>query len=107
MDLDQNGIDDGFVGRNEAFGQGRSGTPAHVASSLNLDSAVFNSQVPGRFTPRSVLQEVNQRTSNGMSAQDYTRVLPGGYQIPSSNGSDESSYKTASMMRMLGRSNEV
>jgi hypothetical protein len=107
VDLDQNGIDDSFVGRNEAFGQGRLGTPAHVASSLNLDSAVFNSQVPGRFTPRSVLQDVNQRSANGMSAQDYGRVLPGGYQMPSMNGSDESSYQQASMMRMLNRSNEI
>jgi hypothetical protein len=107
VDLDGNGIDDSFVGRNEAFGQGRLGTPAHVASSLNTDSAVFNAQVPGRFTPRSVLQEINQRSANGMSSQDYARVLPGGYQMPSMNGSDESSYQTASMMRMLGRSNEV
>lgn len=101
------GTDDEFVGRNAAFSQGRLGTPAHVASSLNYDSAVFNSKVPGRFTPQSVLQPLQQRTANGMSSQDFERVLPGGYTLPSMNGSDESSYKTASMMRMLGRSNEV
>lgn len=101
------GTSDEFVGRNAAFGQGRLGSPAHVASSLNYDSAVFNSKVPGRFTPQSVLQSLNQRTSNGMSAQDYERVLPGGYTLPSMNGSDESTYRAASMMRMLGRSNEI
>lgn len=35
------------IGRTEAFSQGTTGTPWTVASSLNTDSAVFNSKVAG------------------------------------------------------------
>jgi hypothetical protein len=78
-------------GRTEAFAQGRFGTPGDAASSLEEDAAVFNSKVPGQFTPHSVLQGLPGMSGNGMSAADAGRLLPGGTRMPSPNGSSDQS----------------
>lgn len=98
MDLDQAGS--ASPGRTEAFGDGVNGTPGSVASALDEQSAVFNSQVPGKFTPHSVLQSV-MPSGNGKSAEDAQRTYPGGYTAPSPNGIDTSA--AAMQMRLLGR----
>lgn len=106
MDLDQAGGDT-IPGRTESFYDGMQGTPGSVASSLNAESAMFNSKVPGAFTPHSVLQEIPGMSGNGLSAADSERKLPGGYTMPSANGSSQQSYQAASMMRLMSRNNGV
>lgn len=99
MDFDQAGA---LPGRTESFQQGQTGG-GPVASSLNEDAAVFNSKVPGSYTPHSVLQELPGMSGNGMDAASAARRLPGGYVRPSSNGSSTESYEATSMMQLMGR----
>lgn len=83
------------------FQDGHDGNPYRVASNMNADSAMFNQQVPGNFTPQSVLN-AQKPSGNGMSGQDYSRVLPGGTTLPSQNGSDPKSYEAAKYMNFIG-----
>lgn len=99
MDLAQAGS--GSPGRTEAFSHGVQGTPDSVASSLDEASAMFNSQVPGQFTPHSVLQELPGMSGNGMSEADAGRKMPGGHTLPSANGQSTQSYAAARMMRLM------
>lgn len=99
MDLEQAGS--ATPGRTEAFHDGVNGTPAMVASGLSEQSAMFNSKVPGQFTPHSVLQGLPGMSGNGMSDQDRQRVMPGGYTLPANNGLDPS--EAATRMRLMGR----
>lgn len=101
MDLNQAGT--ATPGRTQSFSDGVQGTPGMVATGLAQESAMFNSRVPGKFTPHSVLQEIPGMSGNGMSQADRQRVLPGGYTMPSANGSSEQSYQAASMMRLMSR----
>lgn len=94
-------------GRTEAFYNGVHGTPNMVASGLAKDSAVFNSKVPGMFTPHSVLQGLPGMSDNGMSAEDALRKLPGGYTLPSANGMAENDYEAAMRMRLMGNKDEI
>lgn len=100
MDLNQAGV--GASGRNASFSDGVSGTPNMVSSGLAEQSAIFNSKVPGVFTPKSVLAGLPGISGNGMSAADAQRVMPGGYQLPSANGMAQSDYDPTMKMRMLG-----
>lgn len=100
MDLDQAGSS-ASPGRTEAFGHGVNGTPNMVASGLAEESAMFNSKVPGRFTPHSVLQGISGTSGNGMSSQDTQRFMPNGSLLPSQNGSSEQSYEAAQQMRFM------
>lgn len=102
MDLNQAG-GDAAPGRTESFYDGVQGTPGSVASGLNEESMMFNSKVPGASTPHSVLQDFSGMSGNGMSAADTARKLPGGYTMPSANGSSQESYQAAQMMRLMGR----
>lgn len=102
MDLNQAGT--ALPGRTASFQDGMNGTPGSVASGLNEDSAVFNSKVPGQFTPHSVLAGLPGMSGNGMSEDDKERVLPGGYQLPSANGQSNESYQAARMMRLMSGS---
>lgn len=86
--------------RNAAFSDGVAGTPNMVASGLAESSAVFNSKVPGTFTPHSVLQSITP-SGDGMSAADHARVLPGGYTLPTPNGMSSSDYNAISRLRMV------
>lgn len=104
MDLQQAG-EGTFPGRTEAFHNGVDGTPSMVASGLAEESAMFNSKVPGRFTPHSVLQQYSGMSGNGMSEADAARVFPGGYTDRSANGSSADSYEAARMMRMISGRN--
>lgn len=99
MDLDQAGGT--LPGRTESFYHGVDGTPGMVASGLNEDSAVFNSKVPGQFTPRSVLAGLPGMSGNGMSDADRDRILPGGYRLPSSNGMSSGDYDAAMRLRLV------
>lgn len=99
MDLNQAGT--ATPGRTEAFGEGMFGTPGAVASSLNEDSAVFNSKVPGQFTPHSVLQGLPGMSGNGGDEVAQQRKLPGGYTLPSSNGIGSGDYEQAMRLHML------
>jgi hypothetical protein len=92
------------VGRNAAFGHGTTGTPDRIASSLNEDSAVFNSKVPGKFSAHSVLTPLGTNPGgNGMSAQDAeNRTITGSY-MGSANGVSEQNYQQTAMLRMMGK----
>lgn len=104
MDLNQPGSN-AVAGRTEAFYDGTNGTPNMVASGLAEESAQFNDKVGKTLlAPHSVLQGFSGMSGNGMSADDAERILPGGYQMPSSNGSSTESYNAARMMRMLSGS---
>jgi hypothetical protein len=105
MNLDEAGT--GMPGRTEAFSHGVNGTPTMVASGLAEQSAMFNSQVPGRFTPHSVLQGLPGMSGNGMSEEDAQRKLPGGYTLPSSNGMATGDYDSAMKLRLLGSRGEM
>ena len=83
------------------FQDGHDGNPYRVASSLNEVSSVFSQQVPGNFTPQSVLN-AQKPSSNGMSGTDYSRMLLGGTVLPSANGSDPKSYEAAKYMNYIG-----
>ena len=104
MDSTQAGT---LQGRNASFSDGVQGTPGAVASSLNEDSAIFNSKVPGAFTPRSILAGIPGMSGNGMSAQDASRKLPGGYTMPSGNGIAQGDYESAMRLRMIGNRGAV
>jgi hypothetical protein len=82
------------------FQDGHQGTPYRVASS-NGTAMSNDPSMPGGFSIQSVLQS-NQPSSNGMSGQDYSRMLPGGQMLPDQNGSDPKSYTAAKYMRYLG-----
>lgn len=86
MDLSEAGQANGFVGRNEAFGQGSAGAPYRVANSLQQDSAIWNDSVGSGFTPQSVLNQT-VASGNGMSSGDYSsRELSNGSMLPTQNG---------------------
>jgi len=83
------------MNRNVSFGQGMSGDPTRVSSSLSADSARFNDEVGSGFTPMSVLNQSNPGTGNGMSSTDFTtRTLTNGVELPSPNGESQSTYKS-------------
>lgn len=77
-----------FTGRTAAFGQGSSGAPYRVGSSLAADSAKWNDEVGSGFTPQSVLNST-VASSNGFDASSYSsRVLSNGSLLPTANGMD-------------------
>jgi hypothetical protein len=88
--------------RSAEFGTGLVGNPASAASSLNADSAKFNGAVPQGATQTSVLQSPRP-SMNGMSEQDYQRVMPGGFTLPSQNGQLDQSWQASTYMRMAGQ----
>jgi hypothetical protein len=73
---------------------------------LNQDSVRFQAKVPSGVVQSSVLQPYRP-SDNGMSAQDYQRVLPGGMILPTANGSSAATYEKAAFMRLQGQSNEI
>lgn len=103
MDLTQPGT--GMQpGRTASFYDGVNGTPNMVSSGLAQDSAVLNAKVAGMMaTPHSVLQGLPGMSPNGKSEADAQRTLPGGYTLPSMNGSSQESYEAATRMRLMGR----
>lgn len=75
-------------GRNASFGQGQTGNPARVSSSLAADGAKWTDEVGSGFNPQSVLNTTVQ-SGNGMNSNEYnSRVLSNGSLLPSSNGMD-------------------
>jgi hypothetical protein len=77
-----------FTGRTAAFGQGSSGNPYRVASSLGADSAKWNDEVGSGFNPQSVLNSTVQ-SGDGMNSNEYnSRILSNNTLLPSGNGSD-------------------
>lgn len=73
-------------GRTASFGQGSSGNPARVSSSLQADSARWTDEVGSGFNPQSVLN-TTVGSGNGMNANDYSsHVLSDGSMLPNSNG---------------------
>lgn len=81
---------------------GNSPTSAGQDAGLNLNGQQFAAQVPHGVRPTSVLQSLRP-SMNGMSAQDYERVLPGGYTLPTQNGQSASSWETSNYLRMQGQ----
>jgi hypothetical protein len=100
MDNSQAGGGADQVGRNEAFSQGTTGNPYHVASSLQSDQSSPTSSMG--FTPNSVLESV-MPTGNGQSAADQADTLPGVGFVGSDDGSDTNTYNAEKMMNMIGR----
>jgi hypothetical protein len=89
----------GNAGRTGQMNLGIQGDPNSAATSLNQQSARFNNLTPAQFTPTSVLQQVRP-SMNAESAQDYARVLPGGYTLPTQNGQSQSSWSASNILRM-------
>ena len=71
-------------------------------SSIDVNSALYNSLVPHQFEPGSILQQTRP-SMNGESAADYARVLPGGYRLPNQNGQSASSWEASNYLRMQGQ----
>jgi hypothetical protein len=99
----------GNAPRSAQFATGFHGDPDNTATvtsqpsaGLTADSLQFNSLVPGGVRPTSVLQPLRP-SMNGQSAQDYERVLPGGYTLPSQNGQSESSWAASNYLKMQGQ----
>lgn len=89
-------------GITDAFHEGHYGTPGHIAT-LNGHSMPEQSNMPSSFTPQSVLDigELNP-TGNGMSAQDKSNILPGGYSLGNANGASQQDFNEAKIMKYLG-----
>lgn len=83
-------------GRNSAFSTGLTGTGQR-----------FNSMVPPGFAQHSVLQQ-SLPSANGMSADDYKRILPGMNKggrpviLPSDNGVSSNTYEQNTYRRLQG-----
>jgi hypothetical protein len=90
-------------GRNAAFGQGSSGNPYRVSTSLGQDSAKWNDTVGQGFTPESVLN-TTVSSANGMSASDYsTRMLSNGSLLPTGNGEDTTTQQGIAKLLLDGK----
>ena len=78
------------------------------STGLTQSGARFNSEVPAGFAQHSVLQQ-SLPSANGMSADDYQRILPGvthggrPYILPSKNGTSENTWDQTTNMRIQGR----
>ena len=95
----------GAASRAQSFSTGTQGDdPGNAASSLSLnaDADRFNAAVPRQIGLSSVLQTA-MPSANGMSANDYQRVLPGGYMLPSQNGTSADTYEKAIYMHLQGQ----
>lgn len=89
-------------GLNSHFDDGHNGNPYRVAST-NGNSMSEKSNMPSSFTPQSVLQSSYfNTTGNGMSAEDASNILPGGYNTGNANGQSEDSFNSARYMKFLG-----
>jgi hypothetical protein len=75
---------------------------------LSEASTRFMSRVPQGFAQHSVLQQ-SLPSANGMSAQDYERILPGVNNggrpviLPSQNGTSAENWQKTTYMRLNGR----
>jgi hypothetical protein len=98
----------GAAGRTEQLNLGITGddpgnSPTALGQdSLNVNAQQFNAQVSPGVRPTSVLQPVRP-PMNAESAQDYARVLPGGYELPTANGQSQSSWATSNYLKMQGQ----
>lgn len=99
----------GAAGRSGEFATGLNGgdpgnspTSAGQDAGLAVNAQQFAAHVPQGVRPTSVLQSLRP-SMNGMSAQDYKRVLPGGYTLPTQNGQSASSWETSNYLRMQGQ----
>ena len=70
---------------------------------LTADSLQFNSMVPKGYTPHSVLTPIGTNPGgNGMSAADAARRYVDGTPMGTVNGTSESSFEPAALLRMSG-----
>jgi hypothetical protein len=91
----------GNAGRTGEFSTGITGaTVVPGSESLTAASARYNAQVPTQYRPTSVLQPIMRRSANGMSAD--TRRWADGTPMGSVNGTSESSFEPAAMLRLSG-----
>ena len=70
------------------------------SESLTQASARWNSQVPTSYRPSSILTPIMKRSLNGMAAD--TRRWADGTPMGSVNGTSESSFEPAAMLRLSG-----
>jgi hypothetical protein len=104
----------GNAPRSAEFNTGQAGDPGNIASvrnqdpSLSLNSEQFNGQVPAGVRPTSVLQPLMKNPGGlGMSAGDAARRLPTGQYMGSVNGTSESSFEHAAMLRLTTGQNAL
>jgi hypothetical protein len=89
-----------------APGQPESRTGA-FGSGLAQTGEKFNSQVPRGYMQHSVLQQ-GLPSANGMSQDDYQRILPGVNNggrpviLPSDNGTSSGTYEQNTYLRLNG-----
>lgn len=100
----------GNAPRSAEFSTGQAGDPGHIASvrnqdpGLSLSSMQFNAQTPAGVRATSVLQPIMRNPGgNGMSAADAARRLPTGQYLGSINGTSQSSFEPAAMLRITGQ----
>src|SRR5689334_12397248 len=88
-------------GRAAEFSTGVTGATVIPGSeSMTAASARFNAQVPTSYRPSSILTPIMKRSANGMSAD--TRRWADGTPMGSVNGTSESSFEPAAMLRLSG-----
>lgn len=68
---------------------------------LDSTSARWNSEAGTAYTPHSVLAGLQGMSGNGMSQADAGRLLPGGGQMESPNGSAEDTYGESSLLNRV------
>jgi hypothetical protein len=101
----------GNAPRSASFQTGRAGDPDSAAtvttrasSSLTADSLQFNAAVPQGVRPTSVLQPIESNPGGlGMSAGDAARRTVTGQYLGSVNGTSQSSWEPAAMLRLSGQ----
>lgn len=98
----------GAESRSASFASGANHT-GDVATSagqdpgLNLNAQQFNAQAGGGYRPTSVLQPLMRNPGGlGMSAGDAARRLADGTPLGTLNGTSESSFEPAAMLRLSG-----
>lgn len=90
-----------FTGRSAAFGQGSSGNPYRVASSMN--GTAWGDSVGSTFTPQSVLNST-VASGNGSNQEDYqSRVLSNGSLLPTANGMDPKTHQGIDKLLLDGQ----
>jgi len=99
----------GSASRSGEFATGHNGDdPGNSPTSagqdtVNLNSQQFMAQVPQGVRPTSVLQPIESNPGGlGMSAADAARRTVTGQYLGSVNGTSQSSFEPAAMLRMSG-----
>jgi hypothetical protein len=102
----------GNAPRSAEMFKGANGDPGSIASvqtqpagiHMSMNAQQFNAQVPRGVRPTSVLQSIESNPGGlGMSAADAARRTVTGQYLGSVNGTSQSSFEPAAMLRLSGQ----